>query len=295
MNWLLAAHRSELANSGDYIVLHGASDQIACFNLDGAIIATDNICKHRGARVLPGTHGNRALTCPYHGMSGLATVGQQYLTQWIGDFLFVGDGSSSIETDLEELGPILAGISERISTRHSFEQMPMSCAWKVAIENTLEDYHVPTVHPDTFGKLSLKLETMKQHGKNSAALYKVGDEHTVKTLRAMQKYFWDVEPDVYFHFFLYPYTCIASVGGFSFSLQHYLPSGGFTMLHTRLYAGKTLKQAPDLRWFYDEAAGFNRLVFHQDSMICAQVAGPGRFLTAAEERVKWFRDAVDGK
>ena len=291
MNWLLAAHRSELAKRGDYIVLSAGTSQIAAFNLDGEVLATDNLCAHRGARILPGTHGNRELKCGYHGMSGKTIVWHQYLTQWIGDFLFVGDGSSKIEDDLDDLGPLLSGISTRISARHSFENLPMSCDWRVAVENTLEDFHIPSIHPDTFGKLDLKIESMERHGRNSGAIYKVGDERRVKGLQALAKYFDDVQPDHYFHIYLYPYACLSSVGGFTFSLQHYMPSGGFTAFHTRLYAGKTNGTAPNLSWFYEEAAAFNRLVFQQDMGVCSTVGGSGTFLTPDERRVEWFRAA----
>lgn len=290
MNWLLAAHRTELAKPGEYVVLDSGSDQIAIFNLEGEIIATDNTCPHRGARVLPGSHGQRALVCPYHGLTGKATIGRQYLTQWIGDWLFVGDGATKIEDDLDDLWPLLAGISTRITRRHAFDAMPMPCDFRVAVENTLEDYHVDSVHPDTFGKLKLRLDTMERHGKNSGALYTIEDERTVKGLTGFAKHFEDVEPDHYFHIFLYPYTALSSVGGFSFSLQHYLPDGGFTRFHTRLYAGKIKPDAADYRWWFDEAADFNRRVFAQDTDICVRVAGPGTYLTKAEDRVRWFRE-----
>lgn len=292
MNWLLAAHRSELSKPGEYVVLHAGSDQIAAFNLEGEILATNNICPHRGARVLQGTHGACALKCPYHGLTGKAAVGQQYHTQWLGDWLFVGDASTKIEDNLDDLGPMLAGLSGRMTHRHSFEQMPMPCDWKVAVENTLEDYHVASVHPDTFGKLDLKLTGMERHGQNSVARYTVGDARTIKSLTTLSKYYEDAQPDTYFHIFLYPYTCISSVGGLSFSLQHYLPNSGYTQLHTRLYAGKTKPGAPDLRWFYDEAAGFNRTVFQQDAGVCSLVAGPGTYLTPAEDRVRWMREVM---
>lgn len=292
MNWMLVAHRSELAKDGDYVLLQAGADQVAAINLEGEIIATDNVCKHRGARVLSGTHGNGPLVCSYHGMKGRATVARQYLTAWVGDFLFVGDGGSSLDAELGELRAQVEFLSTLIDKRHSFDMLPMPCDWRVAVENTLEDYHVPTVHPDTFGKLGLKLTDTERYGKNSLAGYALTDARTVKSLTALQRYFEQGKPEHYFHIFLYPHTTLSSVGGFSFSLQHYLPNGGFTMLHSRLYAAKASVQAPDLGWFYAEAAAFNRTVFAQDSAVCAKVVGQGTFLTPAEERVAWFREAA---
>lgn len=291
MTWLLAAHRSELAKPGDFVVLHSGAQQIAAFNLDGEVLASDNICAHRGSRVLRGNYGTQPLVCPYHGMRGKATIGEQYLTQWLGDWLFVGEGDDVIENDLADLGPLLAGISQQITRRHAFSMMHMPCDWKVAVENTLEDYHVPTVHADTFGKLGLRLDTMERHGRNSAALYTLTAERMVKAGTDMAHYYENVRPDHYFHIFLWPFTCLSSVGGFSFSLQHYMPAGGMTQFHTRLYAGKERSDSPDLSWWYQEAAKFNERVFQQDSEACAMVAGQGRFLTEQEDRVRWFREA----
>jgi phenylpropionate dioxygenase-like ring-hydroxylating dioxygenase large terminal subunit len=97
----------------------------------------------------------------------MATVGHQYLTQWLGDWLFVGDGDTTLEDDLGDLGPLLYGLSQRITARHGFDLMAMPCAWNVAVENTLEDYHVESVHRDTFGKMGMKREGMEQHGPHS--------------------------------------------------------------------------------------------------------------------------------
>ena len=292
MKWMLAAHRSELARPGDYVLLRGGFDHYAIFNLEGEVLATDNVCAHRGSRILLGTHGTRELACPYHGFKGKKVIGRQYMTAWLGDWLFLGDGETVLEDDLADLGPILYGISGKITRRHDFDFMPMPCDWTVAVENTLEDLHVSMVHPDTFGKLGLKLEGMSRHGLNSIASYKIGDERIVKAMEAIGQHVEDVQPDTYFHIHLYPFTCLSSVGGASFSLQHYLPAGGMTGFHSRLYAGK-VKPGADLRWWFDEAVAFNKRVFAQDSAICATVADDGTFLTEHERRIVWFREAAN--
>lgn len=288
MTWTLAAHRSELAQPGDYVLLSGA-EQIAVFNLDGEIIASDNICKHRGARIFTAPHGNARLKCPYHGLEGMAAVGIHRPSAWYGEWLYVAvesDGGFPAVLDLR-----LFRFSEAISRRHAFDVLTMPCHYTTAIENSLEDYHVPTVHPDTFGKLGLKLDSMERFGRNSMALYTITDERTVRSLTAISKHFRDVRPDHYFHIFLWPYTCLSSLGGFSYSVQHYMPAGAFTTLHSRLYQGRTTLDAPSYDWFFNEARAFNRLTFEQDAAICSRVAGPGTYLTDAEQRVRWFREA----
>lgn len=289
MTWNLVAHRSELATPEDYVLLSAGADQLLAYNDAGTILIGDNVCLHRGSRIFSGTHGNAPLKCPYHGFTGERIQKAQFLTAWLGDWLFTGDGSTRIEDDLGDLGAVLSGISDKISRRHSFDMLPMSCDWKVAVENALEDLHIPTVHPDTFGKLGLKSFSATQHGRNSVAHYAVTDDRTVRGLTALARNFEDVDPLAYFHILLWPGTCISSVGGFTFSVQNYMPSGGFTMLHSRLYAAKTKPGCPNLDYFFNEASNFNRMVFQQDSAACANVVSSGTYLTESEERVKWFR------
>lgn len=290
MTWALIAHRSELAQPGDYVILSGGGEQLLACSHEGEIIVSDNVCLHRGSRIFSGTHGNAPLVCPYHGFKGEAIQKPKALTAWVGDWLFAGDESEKLADQLHGLSPVLEIFSRNIAKRHAFDMLPMSCDWRVAVENTLEDLHVPSVHKDTFGKLKLSDANFDRFGRNSLATYKIGDEHTLRGLKAMSRSFEDVAPDEYFHIFLWPNTCLSSAGGFTFSLQHYLPSGGFTMLHSRLYQGRTKADAPNLGYFFDEAWNFNRLVFQQDAGACANVRGQGTYLTPSEERVKWFRE-----
>lgn len=286
MTWTIIAHRSELSKPGDFVNVGG----IAAVNHDGNIVAWDGICAHRGARVFDETHGNRPLVCPYHGFKGDAVIGDRYLTAWVGDWFCVGDGSVSLAEQFGGVMGILDGASSAIRRRFSFDSFAMSCHWSTAVENTLEDLHVPSVHPDTFHKLDLRLIGMDQQGKNSVAFYNVGDAHTVRGLTAMSRYFDGARPGEYFHLYLWPHTCLSSVGGFSYSLQHYFPSAAWTQFHTRLYVGPVRGDAPNLDYFFEEAAGFNRKVFQQDAAICARVVGKGTRRTESEKRVQWFRN-----
>lgn len=289
MTWALMAHRSELAKPGDYVLLSGI-EQMAAVNLDGEIIVTDNICAHRRARVLSGACGNKPLTCPYHGYSGKATISQQYLTRWCGDFLFASEDSA--QWFPQEIEEYVAEISSHIERRYSMDVLPMPCDWKVAVENALEDAHVPCIHPDTFAKLRLTDAAFDRFGEHSGAIYRVGDERTVSGLAKLAKNFRSGDPTKYFHLLLYPFTCISSVGGFSYSVQQYVPMHGYTQLHARLYAAKPSPGAANMEWFFAEAQQFNRRVFDQDSAICATVQGVGGTLTEAERRVKWFREEL---
>src|SRR5699024_6306663 len=67
-HWVFAGSVAEVREPGDYITVdYGPHSIIVLRNDDGGINALHNVCRHRGARVLPeksGTTGN--IVCPYH-------------------------------------------------------------------------------------------------------------------------------------------------------------------------------------------------------------------------------------
>lgn len=308
-DWLLIGHRTELGTPGDFVRLPLGTHDMLAYNDGGTVIVTDGICPHRGAQILTAYYGNAPLTCPYHGWSyrdGKTQVPcrenyreadlekakfKQYLTCWVGDWLFASEGSTDYPLkDQDALRALLESI--KITRRHASETMPMSCDWRVAVENTLEDIHIPTVHRDTFGKVDLHRIHMKQYGAHSLALYEVNDRRTRELGEKMAGSFSDVRPGEYFHLYLHPYACISSLGGFTYSLQHYLPSGAWTTFSTRLFAGNVRQDAPNMNWFFDEAHNFNKQVFAQDAAICQRVQSFGHALGVHEERIRWFREAL---
>lgn len=285
--WVLAAHRSELSSPGDYVALPVGEQGIAVFNHCGEIVAIPNSCPHRGNRLFDGM-GNRLLVCGYHGWGAAAIVSKaiRYLTAWVGDWLFVGDGSVRLDLQLGGIEDALA-VGARIS-RHSFDVIPMACDWTVAVENALEDLHVPHVHPETIGKLGLELVEQGAFGKNSLALYTITNERIVKQLAPFA-----TSPDSYFHLLIYPWTCLSSVGGLTYSLQHYFPNGAATTLTTRLYGSLPLSAGGDdaVGFLYEQARAFNKRTFEEDAAICSRVSGRGYHLMPGEDRIRWFRAA----
>lgn len=194
--------------------------------------------------------------------------------------------------DLGALRPLVNAVAENVGQLHDTLTLPMACDWTVAIENALEDIHVPLVHRTTFHRLRLVSEGMEQHGRHSVAYYRVTGEEILKGLRAIARYFPHGDPEHYFHLFLWPNVCLSSVAGFTYSLQTYEKKGKKTLLTSRLYAAKTTERAPGMGPFLDQAAEFNRKVFDEDARVCEAVRGTGEFLTDAERRVRWFREAL---
>jgi len=307
-DWILLGHRADLATPGDYIRIPIDGSEMVAYNDAGNIVVNDGLCPHRGTQIFTGTHGNAPMTCPYHGWSfrnGQTNVPcrenyseaelekakfHQYMTCWVGDWLFASTGELGYPVPEGNIRSILESI--KINKRHSVDAFPMSCDWRVAVENTLEDMHIPTVHRDTFGKVNLKRIDMQREGPHSIALYEITDKRTLELTDRLSKSFSNVKPNEYFHLYLSPYACLSSLGGFTYSLQHYLPSGGWTSFTSRLYTGSQRPDAPDMKWFYEEARTFNHMVFQQDAEICSRVKDWGHALSTDEERVRWFREST---
>lgn len=142
---------------------------------DGLPRAFLNRCPHRGVALLAELDTPltcRRLICPYHGWT-YSLTGELLAAAREADFLepFARQDWPLQELPCEELGPLLwvalqphplplrqqldlvlseAGElfarSRQLLARHS---RPLRCNWKIAHDNTLDDYHVAIAHPTT--------------------------------------------------------------------------------------------------------------------------------------------------
>jgi choline monooxygenase len=169
-HWQLVAHVSQLSAAGDHVVGEIAGVPILVVRgEDGELRAMHNVCRHRaGPLALCDGRGARALRCHYHGwtytLSGQLRSAPEMaeaedfdpaairlqparVAQWRG-LVFVALAPA---IDLAEL---LAGVDERLGTRdfahYAFafrDSFEVACNWKVYVDNYLEGYHVPHIHP----------------------------------------------------------------------------------------------------------------------------------------------------
>lgn len=169
--WQFVGRRSELTEQGSHIIATvGKEPIIVVRGKDDVIRAFYNVCRHRGGPLALENGCSSMLQCKYHGWTyqldgmlrgvpdfdrvelfdkkdyGLVPV---LLGEWEG-LLFV-----ALEQPIVSLEQIFAGVRERIRsvdlsslkfyTRIVYE---INCNWKAYIDNYLEGYHVPLVHPE---------------------------------------------------------------------------------------------------------------------------------------------------
>lgn len=169
--WLYAVHASELPEAGSYKLFERLGLSIIISRgRDGEIRAFHNICRHRASPLLSERCGKaRRFTCPYHawtynehgaliGVPEAHNFGNLERSQrgllsvrcesWRGlVYINLDEGAAPLE---QFIGPIHRQIAatyplEELCVKgHAEVEIP--CNWKIAYDNFLEAYHVPTIH-----------------------------------------------------------------------------------------------------------------------------------------------------
>lgn len=286
-HWQPVAHMSELANIGDFVVVPWkAHGEIALTHLPNHMLhAFDNRCTHRGARIFDGLNGNREPRCGYHGRT-VNPERSMFPLGKCGDWVIARpDADATIPAHIVDL---LTGMPKL--RLHSSLQLVMDCHWTVAIENALDFEHVAHVHAGSLATLGLQSEALHLlMGGSSIERFSV--EKAAGMGRADRLFTGEPALFDYFHAHLFPYSCLSSTKGWTYSLQHYLPrADGRTNFIHRLYAAETTRPMPE---FFDSIARLNEKVFREDAAICAGIPKDFRGqLGPREERIAHFRAAV---
>jgi choline monooxygenase len=167
-SWQAVGHVHEVERPGAYFTLDLAGEPLVVVRgQDGALRAFVNVCRHRGSVVARGAGVARSLNCPYHGwvygLDGRLTGGPpefegvecfdrarsglpRVRVETFGPFVFVNLDPAAPPLS-EALGDIPApppAGARPIIERRVYE---VECNWKLYVDNYLEGYHVPHVHP----------------------------------------------------------------------------------------------------------------------------------------------------
>src|SRR5262249_11938435 len=142
-------------------------------NMDGELCCFLNVCPHRHSRLTNQERGHsERLRCQYHGWeysrdgrTGTIPDAQsfrpwdrqnsclrKFRVQTWGEVVFVclADEGPSL---MEFLAPLPADLGRAFESPFRFAATwyaDFPCNWKVVLENSLESYHIPQIHPKTF-------------------------------------------------------------------------------------------------------------------------------------------------
>ena len=282
------AHKSELPSSGDFLCFTLFENEILLYKEDEEIICFDNICPHRGAPFLCGENeGCRVLTCPYHGWQyrdGKLVIPNKsrfkaeeienvslfsYRVEYCGDFIFFSRSpKQSLKEQLGEFFPFLEKISYSITRRRDMNRTPFASNWKLSLENALENYHVPSIHPHTLSPLGLSDGNVTYEGENSLWVSEITNAKAHKKLQRMKTFFKEENyyKENYFSLYLFPFSMISSTFGYSYAFQSFFPH---TVEETRFYS-RTYEVSSLLNTdpFYESVVRVNRQIFDEDIAVC---------------------------
>ncbi len=216
-HWQLAGHESQIPETGDILTLEIADNPILIVrDKKKKLRAFYNVCKHRGGPMAVKKGTTSVLQCQYHGWTYLLDGSLRGVPHFNFVELFdkkdFGLTPIPLETwqgliflNLDEealpLNDVLAGIAERIDpvdlsalTFHSKHSYKVKCNWKVYVDNFLEGYHIPIVHPEL-----AKLLDYSQYKTETAAWYSL--QHS--PFKSEENIYGDKEGEA-FYYYIFP-------------------------------------------------------------------------------------------
>ncbi len=213
--WQLVGSAEQVSEPGRYFTaVIGDEPVLITRSGDGVIQAMSNVCRHRAGPVARGEGKRSSIQCRYHGwtysldghllgtpeMDGIECFERSEIAlprfraeEWNG-LLFV-----TLDPGAPSLLECFSGLADdmpktdfsgfRLAARKEWE---LACNWKVYVDNYLEGYHIPIVHPGLFRELdypNYRTETKGSHSIQFAPA-KEGRIRLVEGRESEVRYFW---------------------------------------------------------------------------------------------------------
>jgi choline monooxygenase len=184
--WQYIGHQNRVPHPGDQSPFEAAGNPVITVrDKEGEVWTFYNVCKHRGGPIAMDDCSGKVMQCKYHGWTylldgslrgtprfdrtelfdkkdfGLTPV---HTESWEG-LLF-----ASIESPLAPLIAFMDGIASRMQPhdlrrKRFYKRLvyPVRANWKVYVDNYLEGYHLPFVHPDLTNLLDYQNYVTETH------------------------------------------------------------------------------------------------------------------------------------
>jgi len=189
--WQLAGHEDAVRERGRFFTTTVADEPLLIVRGDdGELRVLSNVCRHRAGPVAKGAGQRASLQCGYHGwtyaldgslrtapeMDGIecwdrasVALPQFRIETWNG-LLFV-----NLDRDAPPLRDFLGDLAGRrfSGAPAARKEWTVNCNWKVYVDNYLEGYHIPIVHPGLFREIdypNYRTETRRNYSIQHAPL-----------------------------------------------------------------------------------------------------------------------------
>ena len=203
--WQLVGHTDQVREPGDYFTCTVSEEPlVVARGGDGVVRAFSNVCRHRAGPVARGGGNRKSLQCGYHGwtygMDGALLTTPEFdgvacfdkkdvrlpavrVEMWAA-FVFVnlspsGPGLNDVLGDIPAQTNHLSLDHMRLYKKIDYE---VACNWKVYVDNYLEGYHIPLVHPGLFRELdyaAYRVETAEYSSKQHAPIRRRANEESL--------------------------------------------------------------------------------------------------------------------
>jgi choline monooxygenase len=217
-SWQLVARADALSGGGDHVVCEIAGVPLLLVRgTDGTLRALHNVCRHRaGPLALCDGRGARRFACRYHGWTyaldgRLLSAPEMTDTE---DFdvakvrlpeAQVGEWQGLVFAALGNVPPlveVLDGIAERCAAHplgdHVFANRisyDVACNWKAYVDNFLEGYHLPHVHPELNRLLDYRSYVTETRRWHSLQYSPIEDRATTGIYAGGEALYWYVWPN----------------------------------------------------------------------------------------------------
>ena len=168
--WQVVGHVDQVRNPGDYFTTELSNEPLLFVRgADKELRGFYNVCRHRAGPPAEGCGSRKLFRCGYHGWTFGLDGSLISATEVEGVEGFRAEDFSLVPVRTEEwfnlvfvnLDPDAAPVRECLSELHqqlekfAFSEMKlferrtydMKCNWKTYVDNYLEGYHLPSVHP----------------------------------------------------------------------------------------------------------------------------------------------------
>jgi choline monooxygenase len=184
--WQVVGHREQLSKPGDFFTTELLGEPLLLVRgAQGELRGFYNVCRHRAGPPAEGCGSRKLFRCGYHGwtygLDGTLISAPEFEGQ-VGfdakDFTLIPvraeEWSNLIFVNLDrDAEPLLKSLGQlpQQAERFGFAGMKlferrtydMKCNWKTYVDNYLEGYHLPSVHPGLNRELDYNAYTVEPH------------------------------------------------------------------------------------------------------------------------------------
>lgn len=204
--WNLVGRQDQVGNPGDYFTARiGNENLLFVRDLEGTLRGFFNVCRHRAGPLATGAGNTRALRCQYHAWTYALDGKLQSVPEFQGVQNFEFEKCKLPEVQVRAWGPLIFAAIDPAMSFEEFagtapddlknchlDQMQffmtkdyhLKANWKVYVDNYLEGYHLPSVHPELCRELdyaNYRVDTFRWYStqdappRKTAKLYAGGD------------------------------------------------------------------------------------------------------------------------